>query len=70
MYLGYLNKLVDESNNSYLHSIVKKSIDADYSTLTEKIESNPKAPKFKVVETFKVTLVISQEKYLSFCVES
>ena len=37
MYLGYLNKLVDESNNSYLYSIVKKSIDADYSTLTEKI---------------------------------
>ena len=55
MYLGYLNKLVDESNNSYLHSIVKKSIDADYSTLTEKIESNPKAPKFKVVETLKMT---------------
>ena len=55
MYLGYLNKLVDESNNSYLYSIVKKSIDADYSTLTEKIESNPKAPKFKVVETLKIT---------------
>ena len=55
MYLGYLNKLVDESNNRYLHSIVKKSIDADYSTLTEKIESNPKAPKFKVVETLKIT---------------
>ena len=55
MYLGYLNKLVDESSNSYLHSIVKKSIDADYSTLTEKIESNPKAPKFKVVETLKIT---------------
>ena len=55
MYLGYLNKLVNESNNRYLHSIVKKSIDADYSTLTEKIESYPKAPKFKVVETLKIT---------------
>ena len=32
-YLGYLNKLVDEYNNSY-----HRSIDADYSALTETIE--------------------------------
>ena len=35
-YLSYLNKLVDQHNNMY-HSINKKSINADYSALTEKI---------------------------------
>ena len=47
-YLGYLNKLVDEYNNTYHHSIKKKPIDADYSALSEEIDMNPKAPKFKV----------------------
>ena len=47
-YLGFLNKLVDEYNNSYHRSIGKKPIDADYSTLTEKVESSYRAPKFKV----------------------
>ena len=36
-YLGYLNKLVDEYDNNYNHSIRKKSIDADYSALNGKI---------------------------------
>ena len=73
-YLNYLNKLVDQYNNSYHHSINKKSINADYSTLTEKIETNLKAPKSKLMiesallsmRTFlvKVTLRIGQEKYL------
>ena len=36
-YLGYLNKLVDEHNNSYHCSIGKKPIDADYSALAKKI---------------------------------
>ena len=53
-YLGYLNKLVDQSNNTYHHS-VKKPINADYSALTEKIETNPKAPKFKVNERVRLT---------------
>ena len=44
-YLSYMNKLVDQYNNSYHHSINKKSINADYSTLTEKIETNLKVPK-------------------------
>ena len=35
-YLSYLNKLVDQYNNTYHHSINKKSINADYFTLTEK----------------------------------
>ena len=35
-YLSYLNKLVDQYNNTYDHSINKKPINADYSSLTEK----------------------------------
>ena len=46
--LSYLNKLVDEYNNTYHHSINKKLINPYYSALTEDTESNPKAPKFKV----------------------
>ena len=34
-YLSYLNKLVDQYNNTYYHSINKKPINAGYSTLTE-----------------------------------
>ena len=47
-YLAYWNELVDKCNNTYHHSINKKPINADYSALNEKIETNPKAPKFKV----------------------
>ena len=47
-YLRYLNKLVDKYNNTYHHYIVKKSIDADYSVLTEETESVHGAPKIKV----------------------
>ena len=47
-YLTYLNKLVDQYNNTYNHSINKEPINADYSALTENIETNLKAPKFKV----------------------
>ena len=69
-YLSYLNKLVDEYNNIYHHSVNKKI----YSALTEKIETNSKAPKFKVndrvrllsirIFIVKVTMKIGQEKYL------
>ena len=45
-YLSYLNKLVDQYNNTYHHYVNKKPINADYSALTENIETNPKAPKF------------------------
>ena len=34
-YLLYLNKLVDQYNNTYHHSINKNPIKADYSALTE-----------------------------------
>ena len=41
--LNYLNKLVDQYSNIYQHPICKKPINADYSALTEKIETNSKA---------------------------
>ena len=47
-YLGQFNKLVDEYNNSYHSSIRKNPIDVDHSALTEEIQTNLKAPKFKV----------------------
>ena len=47
-YLGYLNKLVNEYNNTCQLPIGKNPIDADYSAFTEEIEKNPKVPKFKV----------------------
>ena len=34
-YLSYLNKLEDQYNNTYHHSINKKPINADYSGLIE-----------------------------------
>ena len=34
-YLGYLNKLADEYNNTYHRSIGKKPVDADYCALTK-----------------------------------
>ena len=50
-----MNKLVDQYNNTYHHSINKKSINADYSALTEKIERNCKAPKFKINGRIRIT---------------
>ena len=47
-YFSFLDKLVDQCNNIYHHSINKKPINADYSALTKKIETNSKAPKIKV----------------------
>ena len=47
-YLSYFNKLVDEYNSTYHCSIGKKPMHADYSALTEEIETNPKAPQLKV----------------------
>ena len=47
-YLGCLNKLVDEYNNTHHRSIGKWLIDPDYSALTEEIETNPESAKVKV----------------------
>ena len=46
-YLSHLNKLVDQYDNTYLHSVDKKPFNAN-SVLTEKTETNPKPPEFKV----------------------
>ena len=54
-YFGYLNKLVDQYNNTYHCSIGKIPMDADYSALNEDIESSCKAPKFKVGDTVRIT---------------
>ena len=47
-YIGYLNNLVDEYNNTYHHSISKMPIHTDYSALTEESELSHRAPKSKV----------------------
>ena len=47
-YLSYLNKLVDQYKNTYHHYINKKPINADYSALTEKIETNLKLNEIKL----------------------
>ena len=54
-YLSYLSKLVDQYNNTYHHSVSKKPINTDYSAFTEKIETNPKALKFKVNDRVRIT---------------
>ena len=72
-YLGYLDRLVDEYNNTYHRSIGKSPIDADYSALTEEIETGYKTPKFEEGDRIKTTKLknflakltpkIGQEKY-------
>ena len=54
-YLSSLNKSVGQYHNTYHHSIGKNPINADYSTLTEKVETNLKAPKFKVNDKVRIT---------------
>ena len=54
-YLSYMNKFVDEYNNTYHYSSGKKPTDGDYSALTENIETGQKAPKFKVGDRVKIT---------------
>ena len=54
-YLPYLNKLANQYNNTYHCSLDKKPINADYFAFTEKIETNPKAPKFKVNDRVRIT---------------
>ena len=50
-----MNNLIDPYNNTHHHSIGKKTINVDYSALTEKSETNPKALKFKVSDRVKIT---------------
>ena len=53
--LGYLDKLVDQYNKTYHHSIGKTLIDTDNSALIEKIWSIHKAGKFKVSHRVRIT---------------
>ena len=53
-YLSYLNKLVDQYNNTYYHSIGKKPISVDYSALTGKTETNSNARKSKVINRVRI----------------
>ena len=50
-----MNQLVDQYNNTYRHFINQKPVNADYSALTEKIETNRKAPKFKINDRVRIT---------------
>ena len=52
--ISFLNKLVEQCNNTY-HSINIKSVIDDYSVLTEKIETNFKAPKFRYHDRVRIT---------------
>ena len=54
-YLPYLNKLVDQYNDAYHHSINKKPTETNYYTLAEKIKNNPKALKLKVNDRVRIT---------------
>ena len=49
-YLSYLNKLVDQYNNIYHHSINKEVVNADYSSLTKKIESTLKGTVMQITQ--------------------
>ena len=40
-YLSYLNKLLDQYNNTSHYVVNNKPINADYSALTEEIQTNP-----------------------------
>ena len=63
--LGYLNKLVDEYNNTYLRATGQKPLDADYSALTEDIETHPKSPEFKVGDSVRITNNIFSKAYMN-----
>ena len=54
-YLSDLNNLVDEYNKTYHNSIGKRPINAYCFDLTENIESNPKAPMFKLDDRVRIT---------------
>ena len=54
-YVGCLNKLVDQYNNTSHFSIGKKPMNAFYSNLNEEIRLNYKDPKFKVRDRVRIT---------------
>ena len=63
-YLPYLNRLVNQYNNAYHHSIIKTPIHANYFALAEKIEIKPTAPQFKVNDRVRI---LKYENIFSKC---
>ena len=62
-YLCYLNKIVDECNNTYHCSITKKPIDANYSALTE-IRQILKLLNLKlVIESWLLSMIMFLAKF-------
>ena len=60
-----MNKLVDEYNNNYHHSISKKLFGVDYSALSKEIESSHKAPKFQADDRARIEILkIGKEKHI------
>ena len=53
-YLGYLNKLVEEYNDTYHDSIGHKPVYADYSTLPGKTTTNSKSREFQLDDRVKI----------------
>ena len=62
-YLSYLNKLVDQYNNT----VGKRPINDDYSALTVKNETNLKASKFKVNDGSEI---LSRRTYTGIIIQS
>ena len=62
-------KLVSQYNNNYHCSIGKKPVDADYSALTEEIESGHKGSKIKVGERVSIIKCnnIFSKGYTKYC---
>ena len=54
-YLNHLINLEHQYHNTYHHSINKRPINADYSALTEKIETNPKVRQLKINDRVRIT---------------
>ena len=78
-----MNKLNDQYNNTFHHSVNKKAINADYSALTEKIETVSQAPKFKANDRIRITKhnnififwichweLVKRKNYYWFCFEN
>ena len=68
-YLGYLDKLVNEYNNTCHCSFDKKLIHVNCSTLSKQIESSQKVPTFKVgdrlrIAKYKAIQEIGQKEFL------
>ena len=56
-YLSKKKKVVSEYNHNYQDSIGKKPVDAHYSALSEKIETNLKSPRFKFGVRVKIACI-------------